>query len=119
MPTRNVVVTEHQSAFIKSLVSSGRYQHASEVMREGIRLVERQEAENEARLEAMGNVTHAGIADIAEGRSREFDGREALSDHLAGLTEGTLGGQPLQVDGGRGEFPPMADTRCRRRPPVP
>ena len=58
-------------------------------------------------------------ADIVEGRFREFDGREALSDHLAGLTEGTLGGQPLQVDGGRGEFPPMADTRCRRRPPVP
>ena len=119
MPTRNVVLTEHQSAFITSLVSSGRDQNASEVMREGIRLVERQEAENEARLEAMRNAAHAGIADIAEGRLREFDGCEELRDHLAGLTEGTLGGRPLRVDGGRGESPSMADTPCRRRPPVP
>ena len=119
MPTRNVVLTEHQSAFITSLVSSERYQNASEVMREGIRLVERQEAENEARLEAMRNAAHAGIADIAQGSSREFDGRETLGDHLGGVMEDALGGRPLQVDGGRGESPSMADTRCRRRPPVP
>ena len=100
MPTRNVVLTEHQSAFITSLVSSGRYQNASEVMREGIRLVERREAENEARLEAMRNAARAGIADIAEGRFKEFDGREALRDHLAGLTESALGGRSLQVDDG-------------------
>ena len=74
MPTRNVVLTEHRSAFITSLVSSGRYQNASEVMRERIRLVERQEAENEARLEAMRNAAHAGIADIAEGSSGNSTG---------------------------------------------
>ena len=29
MPTRNVVLTEHQAAFVERLVNSGRYQNAS------------------------------------------------------------------------------------------
>ena len=40
MPTRNVVLTEHQAALVERLVSVGRYQNASEVLREGLRLVE-------------------------------------------------------------------------------
>ena len=100
MPTRNIVLTEHQSAFIASLVSSGRYQNASEVMREGIRLVEHQEAENEARLEALRDAARAGIADIAEGRFKEFDKREALRDHLAGLTQRALAGPPFEAGDG-------------------
>jgi antitoxin ParD1/3/4 len=39
MPTRNVVLTEHQEEMIESLVRSGRYQNASEVLRQGLRLV--------------------------------------------------------------------------------
>jgi uncharacterized protein (DUF1330 family) len=31
MPTRNVVLTEHQTAFVERLVESDRYQIASEV----------------------------------------------------------------------------------------
>jgi Arc/MetJ-type ribon-helix-helix transcriptional regulator len=38
--TRNVVLTDHQEEFIEGLVSSGRYQNASEVLREGLRLIE-------------------------------------------------------------------------------
>ena len=44
MPTRNVVLTEHQASFVEQLVSSGRYQNASEVLREGLRMIERREA---------------------------------------------------------------------------
>ena len=36
MPTRNVVLTDQQTEFIKQLVSSGRYQNASEVLREDL-----------------------------------------------------------------------------------
>ena len=40
MPTRNVVITDRQAAFIEELVSSGEYQNASEVLREGLRRTE-------------------------------------------------------------------------------
>ncbi|MEM9477062.1 MAG: type II toxin-antitoxin system ParD family antitoxin [Pseudomonadota bacterium] len=43
MPTRNVLLTEHQSALIDRLVADGRYQNASEVLRDGLREVEQRE----------------------------------------------------------------------------
>jgi len=46
MPTRNVVLTNYQASFVERLVSTGRYQNASEVLREGLRMVEQREAED-------------------------------------------------------------------------
>ena len=68
MPTRNVVLTDHQECLIGNLVDSGRYQNASEVLREGLRLVEQREAEDAARLEALRQAVDIGIRDIDEGR---------------------------------------------------
>ena len=45
MATRNVVLTEAQSAMIDRLVASGRFQNASEALRAGLRLLEREEDE--------------------------------------------------------------------------
>ena len=42
MATRNVVLTETQSALVDHLVASGRYQNASEALRAGLRLLERE-----------------------------------------------------------------------------
>lgn len=53
MPTRNVVLTDHQAQFVEQLVTAGRYQNASEVLREGLRLVERRESEDDMRLVAL------------------------------------------------------------------
>jgi antitoxin ParD1/3/4 len=53
MPTRNVVLTERQEELLESLVKSGRYQNASEVLRDGSRLVEQREAEDAGRLKAL------------------------------------------------------------------
>ncbi len=47
MPTRNVVLTDHQSDLIDRLVASGRYQNASEAMRAGLRALEEQEKAND------------------------------------------------------------------------
>lgn len=86
MPTRNVVLTDHQATLIEQLVSSGRYQNASEVLREGLRLVEQREAEDAYRLQALRAAVQAGIADIESGQSKAFDSAESLRLHLQSVT---------------------------------
>ena len=86
MPTRNVVLTEHQVTLVARLVASGRYQNASEVLREGLRLVERQESEDEIRLKAMREAAETGLADITAGRFLTFDTADALGGHLSALS---------------------------------
>lgn len=68
MATRNVVLSDHQHELVDSLVQSGRYQNASEVLREGLRLLERREAEDEAKLAALRLAAEHGWADLAAGR---------------------------------------------------
>ena len=53
MPTRNVVLTDKQSSLVDRLVTSGRYQNASEVLRDGLRLVEQREKGYAIRLKAL------------------------------------------------------------------
>lgn len=87
MPTRNVVLTEKQEKLVERLVSSGRYQNASEVLREGLRLIETRDAEERARIQALREAAHIGIADIEEGRLRTFDSPAALRRHLMSLAD--------------------------------
>ena len=67
MPTRNVVITDHREELIAALVASGRYRDASEVLREGLRLVERQIAEEAARLDALRGALEDAEAAMAAG----------------------------------------------------
>ena len=85
MPTRNVVLTDHQTQFIEQLVTSGRYQNASEVLREGLRLVEHRQSEDAMRLAALRDAAKVGLADIEAGRVRSFDTADTLGEHLATL----------------------------------
>ena len=71
---------------VEQLVSSGRYQNASEVLREGLRLVEQREAEDASRLEALRSAVQVGINDIQAGRFKTFDSKESLRAHLKFLT---------------------------------
>ena len=64
MATRNVVLTPHQDQVIHDLVQSGRYQNASEVMREGLRLLEQRVAEDTAKIEALRQATDRVMAAI-------------------------------------------------------
>ncbi len=82
MPTRNVVLTERQESLIETLVESGRYQNASEVLREGLRLIEQREAEDAAKLVALREAARAGMASIEAGRYREFATPEELNRYL-------------------------------------
>jgi antitoxin ParD1/3/4 len=90
MPTRNIVLTDYQAGLLERLVSSGRYQNASEVLREGLRLVERQEAEDKARLEALRQAARVGIEDVEAGRVHDFTSSRELRAHMDSLTQRTL-----------------------------
>src|ERR1700712_1391664 len=72
MATRNVVLTTHQEQVIHELVQSGRYQNASEVMREGLRLLEQRIAEDTAKVEALRQATSIGLMDLEQGRFTEL-----------------------------------------------
>ncbi len=67
MPTRNVVLSDHQHDFVETLVQSGRYQNASEVLREGLRLIEERERIEGAKLKVLQQAARKGWADIAAG----------------------------------------------------
>ena len=74
MVTRNVVLTEQQSAFVDSLVNSGRFQNASEALRAGLTLLERDEAIWEA---AKAGVME-GLEQVRRGQFAEGTGEEVM-----------------------------------------
>lgn len=55
--------------FVNELVTTGRYHSKSEVLREGVRLVQ----EREARLAALDAAIARGIADVEAGRMTAAD----------------------------------------------
>jgi antitoxin ParD1/3/4 len=61
----SVVLGKRLEATVKKLVAKGRYNSRSEVLREGIRLVE----EREKRLAELDAALEEGLADIKGGRT--------------------------------------------------
>ena len=86
MATRNVVLTDHLEQVVNDLVVSGRYQNASEVLREGLRLLEKREAEESAKLEALRKATSLGMMSLENGRFTEVRG-EDLDQFISDLGE--------------------------------
>ena len=77
---------------IEALVGSGRYQNASEVLRDGLRLVERREAEDAAKLEALREAAGLGAAALDRGDFKEFENIEDLQTYLNKLSEMVISG---------------------------
>lgn len=91
MPTRNIVLTDNLNSLVGKLVESGRYKSASEVMREGLRLledrIERREAELEdIRAGILEGLQQADAGDFAEGTAQEAIGRAFARAHDASNT---------------------------------
>lgn len=51
----------HQHELVEGLMRSGRYQNASEVLREGLRLIEELERVGHAKLKALKQALIAGV----------------------------------------------------------
>ena len=70
MPTRNISLTEHFDQFVEDSIESGSYLNASEVVREGLRLLEHKTREEALKLARLKEATEAGFAAIDRGDSR-------------------------------------------------
>ncbi|MEA1648863.1 antitoxin ParD1/3/4 [Nitrospirillum amazonense] len=77
----NVSIGERWEGFVEDVVKSGRYGSASEVVREGLRLVE----EREAKLQALRNTLDASIA--AGGQNTDDDLTRLLDAKAAELAK--------------------------------
>jgi len=97
VPTRNVVLTDRQAQLVQSLVDSGRYQNASEVIREGLRLVERREQEDSARLQALRSAAEVGLHDLEGGAFTDFDEAGSLQSYLERVSRDAVA-RPMRSD---------------------
>ncbi len=67
MPTRNVHLTEHFDSLIAAGIESRQFSNASEVVREGLRLLEQRQLEDEAKIEWLRGAAQDGINAIDRG----------------------------------------------------
>jgi antitoxin ParD1/3/4 len=84
MPTRNINLTEQLDGFVTDKVESGKYANASEVVRAGLRALQEDEAEDQARLEYL----RSALAEAdAEPESEWVDGDVAFAQARAYLED--------------------------------
>ena len=68
MPTRNINLTPEMDRYVATKIESGQYANASEVLRAGLRVLERSEREDQVKLEALRAAVLAGEeSGVAEG----------------------------------------------------
>jgi antitoxin ParD1/3/4 len=66
--TANISLTPELTAFVESRVASGRYQTASEVVREALRLLEQREAQRISSIADLRREAEIGLAQAKAGR---------------------------------------------------
>lgn len=79
MPTRNIVLTGQQDEFVAELIDSGRYKSASEVLRDGLRLLEDDIGLRRAELKNIRNGVTQGLAEARRGEFASGAGEEAVA----------------------------------------
>jgi antitoxin ParD1/3/4 len=95
MDQMNVSITDQLAGYVRKKVKSGRYNNASEVVRDALRRMEEEDERalrlarpsaldiltdlTEDQLDAVRRRVRAGIANIEAGKFAEYEGREGLS----------------------------------------
>lgn len=90
MPTRNVVLTDRQSRMIDELVAEGVYQNASEVLRDGLRLVEERREEHAAKLAALKAAIQVGVDDLEAGRYTDYASFDDFERDMIEFTDSAI-----------------------------
>ena len=81
MPTRNVNLTPEQDEFVEEMVRAGKYQNASEAVRDALRGLQQRLKADELKLELLRVQIKAGLEAIDRGAFTEVD--DAALDELA------------------------------------
>lgn len=79
----NVSLTRELEDLVTNKVASGSYTSASEVVREGLRLLQHRDDMREAKLHALRSEIQTGMDDLEAGRV--FDGEEVMASLRKGL----------------------------------
>jgi|SRR5271169_6191633 len=103
MDQMNVSITERLAGYVRKKVKSGRYNNASEVVREALRRMEDEDARivrladptaediltdlTAQQLEGIRQRVRASIEAIDAGEYEEYDGREGLKELAGGVKE--------------------------------
>ena len=85
MPTRNINLTEHLDRFVARQVASGRYSNASEIVREALRLLEEQQQERKAKLDALRQAAKQGFDEIDQGKGIVVKGKKEINQFIRGI----------------------------------
>ena len=85
MPTRNISLSDQFDGFIAASIEEGRYGNASEVVREGLRLLQQREAEDKAKIEWLRGAVQEGVEAMERGEYVTLHSSEEISSHLRGL----------------------------------
>jgi antitoxin ParD1/3/4 len=84
MPTRNVSLTAEQDAFVERVVKAGKYQNASEAVRDALRGLQERLAAGELRLQLLREQVKAGADALERGDFTQVEDAD-LDHYLDGL----------------------------------
>ena len=84
MPARKVNLTDHLAQFVDDCVASGHFQNASEVVREGLRLLEQRREEDALKLDVLRQAVEEGRKATEDGKFIDVD-VDDLPAFIAGL----------------------------------
>ncbi|MFM2045053.1 MAG: hypothetical protein RLY86_3629 [Pseudomonadota bacterium] len=80
MPTMNVSLPQALAEFVEEEVARGDYASASEVVRDGLRLLRRERDLHQDKLQALRHEIALGIGDVREGRMTPFSVAEIAAE---------------------------------------
>jgi len=85
MPTRTINLTEYFDHFIDEQVDAGKYQDANEVLRAGLRLLEKQTQTENLQQTLLIKLATQGFAPLDQGEGIALADEEALKCAIAGI----------------------------------
>lgn len=92
MPARNTNLIEQLDRFREFAVASRQYGKASEVVREGQRVMERRNTEGRAKLEWLRGAIQVALDQIDRGALTEIRSEDELERHIDQFLDGSLDG---------------------------